>query len=231
MIVLERLQYPLRKRLWDLRDAGAQPPTNDILRWALQISQALQRVHSRHVFQVDIGAHNILLDWNEDVKLSDFAGSSIDGSEPLIFPSSHSTHPDKSPKDPCIETEIFALGSTLYEIETTQKPHHDKDRIDIKDLLRAGEFPDASTLMLGEAILKCWRFEYQDCGEVVRDIMRIQHGHVNKMGRELEAAVPMETWRNSRALIPISLGLALVAATMTMYLRHTTLGLHRWGGY
>lgn len=37
MIVLERLQYPLRKRLWDIRDAGVLPPAKDVLRWANQI--------------------------------------------------------------------------------------------------------------------------------------------------------------------------------------------------
>jgi serine/threonine protein kinase len=87
MLVLERLQYSLRKRLWDLRDAGQLPPPQDVLRWAAQIVQALQHAHSRGVLQVDIGPHNVLLDWNENVKLGDFAGSSIDGSAPSVLPS------------------------------------------------------------------------------------------------------------------------------------------------
>ena len=102
MLVLERLQYPLRKRLWDLRDAGQLPPPQDVLRWAAQIAQALEYTHSRGVLQVDIGPHNVLLDWDENVKLTDFAGSSIDGSIPLVLPSAHSEHPDMPTTKPSL---------------------------------------------------------------------------------------------------------------------------------
>ena len=36
--------------------------------------------------QVDIGAHNVLLDQYETAKLSDFAGSSLDESKPTVVP-------------------------------------------------------------------------------------------------------------------------------------------------
>jgi serine/threonine protein kinase len=67
MLVLERLQYPLRKRLRDLRDAEQLPAPKDILRWAAQIAQALEHAHSCGVLQVDIGPHNVLLDWAENI--------------------------------------------------------------------------------------------------------------------------------------------------------------------
>ena len=87
-IVLERRQYPLRKRLWDLRDKDERPDRADLLRWPSQMSLGLQHAHSCRVFQVDIGAHNVLLDWEDNLKLPDFAGASIDGSNPTILPSS-----------------------------------------------------------------------------------------------------------------------------------------------
>lgn len=184
MIVLERLQYPLRKRLWDLRDAGALPPAKDVLRWAIQISRALQYAHSRYVFQVDIGAHNILLDEFEDAKLADFAGSSIDGSTPSVLPSPHSEHPNMPSIKPSIQSEVFALGSTLYEVETTQQPYHNKSDKDIKDLFGAEDFPDTSALMLGGVISKCWRVEYNDVGEAVNDMMRIQSKWANTVNKQ-----------------------------------------------
>jgi len=177
--VLERLQYPIRKRLWDLRDVGARPPAKDVLRWATQISQALHHAHSRHVFQVDIGPHNVLLDWSENAKLSDFAGASIDGSKPTVLPSPHSEHPDMPGQNPSIQTEMFALGSMLYEIETTRQPYHDKSDEDIEDLFRAGEFPDTSGLILGAVISKLWRMGYEDVGEAMEDMKRIQRKYVN----------------------------------------------------
>ncbi|KAF1958341.1 hypothetical protein CC80DRAFT_524489 [Byssothecium circinans] len=159
MIVLERLQYPLRKRLWDLRDVGALPPAKDVLRWAIQISQALHYAHSRY--------------------LSDFAGSSIDGSAPSVLPSPYSEHPTMPSTRPSIQSEMFALGSTLYEVETAQRPYHDKSDKDIKELFRTGDFPDTSALMLGEVISKCWRVEYEDVSKAVKDITRIQSNYVN----------------------------------------------------
>ncbi|KAF2691439.1 hypothetical protein K458DRAFT_437910 [Lentithecium fluviatile CBS 122367] len=141
-------------------------PPKDVLRWAIQISQALQYAHSRYVFQ------------SEDAtgKLSDFAGSSIDGSAPSVLPSPHSEHPNM-PKS-SIQSEMFALGSTLYEVDTAQQLYHDKSDKDIHELFRAGDFPDMSALMLGEVISKCWRVEYKDLGEAVNDITRIQSKYV-----------------------------------------------------
>ncbi|KAM3511353.1 hypothetical protein MY11210_005026 [Beauveria gryllotalpidicola] len=65
MLLLERLQYPLRKRLLDLRSQGQVPVTEDA---------------------VDISAPNILLDWDDKAKLS------IDGCTPEVLPSIHAEH-------------------------------------------------------------------------------------------------------------------------------------------
>lgn len=46
MIILERLQYPLRQRLRDLQQANQATPIADVLRWAHQITQGLQHVHA-----------------------------------------------------------------------------------------------------------------------------------------------------------------------------------------
>lgn len=174
MIILERLQYPLRKRLWDLRDTPAKfPTTTDVVRWAYQISSALQYVHSYGVFQVDIGAHD-MLDWGENVKLSDFAGSSIDGSEPLILPSVHSEHPSCPSTTPSVQSELFALGSTLYEIETTRQPYYDQDDYVVESLFAQGTFPGTSGLVLGDVISKCWTMKYANARETVDDIRHIQ---------------------------------------------------------
>ncbi|KAL7783272.1 kinase-like domain-containing protein [Trichoderma ceciliae] len=124
--MLERLQYPLRHRLLSLREKQQQPSIQEVLRWALQTAEALRYIHSCGVKQVDIGAHNVLLDWDENAKLSDFAGSSLDGSKPTVAPSALSTHPKLSVTNPSVCSELFAFGSLLYEIETTYEPCHDK---------------------------------------------------------------------------------------------------------
>ncbi|KAF2001304.1 hypothetical protein P154DRAFT_596351, partial [Amniculicola lignicola CBS 123094] len=161
MVVLERLQYPLRKRLWDLRSAKELPPLKDVM-------QALQHAYSHNVFQVDIGLYNMLLNQDEDVKLSDFAGLLIDGSTLLVVPSLHLEHLNIT--QPSIQSEIFALGSSLYEIEITHQPYFDKTDNEIEELFAAGLFPDIRPLLLGEVISKCWTVKYEDVGEALKDI-------------------------------------------------------------
>jgi serine/threonine protein kinase len=172
-IILERLQFPLRKRLWDLRDAGRVPPKPDVLRWAAQIALGLQHLHSRGVLQVDVGPHNVLLDWDDNAKLSDFAGSSIDGSRRLVCPGRRAEHPDIPAGAPSVRSEIFALGSTLYELETTRQPYHDRDDREVHRLFLAGDFPDTAPLVLGGVMRKCWASKYACVGDVVRDIQSI----------------------------------------------------------
>jgi len=174
MIVLERLKYPLRKHLYDLHEHNQLPMTHDVVRWALQVTQAIQYIHSRGVMQVDIGAHNVLLDQYEIAKLSDFAGSSLDKSKPTVAPSAHSEHPNMPHTKPSIHSELFALGSMLYEIETTNEPYPDKNEQELEELFKAAKYPDTSKLILGTVITKCWMAQYEDASEAVVDIRHIQ---------------------------------------------------------
>ncbi|KAH9216720.1 kinase-like domain-containing protein, partial [Leptodontidium sp. 2 PMI_412] len=164
MIVLERLQYPPRRRLLDIREQKQLPVARDVVRWARQTAQALQHIHSCGVMQVDIGPYNILLDWDENAKLSDFAGSSIDA-----MPTTN----------PSIQSELFALGSTLYEMETIYKPYPDKNDGELAKLFKANKFPDTQVLMLGNVITNCWMARYEDASQVqtkVRTRSRFHRG-------------------------------------------------------
>lgn len=180
MIVLERLEYPLRKRLQDFRDDNKLPTADDVIRWALQIIQAIQYIHSQGVMQVDIGSGNVLLDQYGTAKLSDFAGSSLDESKPLIAPSAHSEHPNMPYSKPSIKSELFAVGSLLYEIEMTKVPYADKNDGELERLFKADVYPDTVNLILGKVITKCWMAQYQDASEVVVDIQEIRDIQNNK---------------------------------------------------
>ncbi|OTA96288.1 hypothetical protein M434DRAFT_67809 [Hypoxylon sp. CO27-5] len=174
MIILERLQYPLRQRLLDLRKSQHRPASHDVVRWALQVAEALQHIHSHGVKQVDIGTYNVMLDWDENVKLSDFAGSSIDDSEPTVAPSAHSTHPRLSVTQPSVYSELFAFGSLLYEMETTFEAYHDKNDGELEELFESDQYPETGNLILGEVIRKCWMAQYADASELIADIRSLQ---------------------------------------------------------
>lgn len=124
------------------------------------------------MLQVDIGPHNILLDQNNDARLSNFAGSSIDGSDPEVLPSHHSQHP--CIRIPSVQSEIFALGSTFYEIETTKQPYHNRIEREVHTLFQAQHFPDTGSLVLGPVIEKCWHMEFSSVVEVIEDLKKLQ---------------------------------------------------------
>ena len=179
-IALERHVCCLREHLYHRQklDPASAPPQIQIqaqaLRWAVQAAEALQFMHEKGVFQVDVGAHNILLDKRNDLKFCDFAGSSIDGSSCTVAPGASASKPDKD-FEPSVETELFALGSFLYEMETGFVPYHDKQTIDeIEELFGADVFPDTQGLVLGEVIQKCWRGQFGSASEALADIKRVQ---------------------------------------------------------
>lgn len=174
MLVLERLMYPLRFRTWELRDKGQVPSTEEVLKWSAQAAEGMQHFHTNQVFQVDIGLHNILLDWDDNIKYCDFAGSSIDGEAPTALASWPARHPHTRDNEPTVQTEIFSLGSVIYEISTTYKAYDGMDEDEIQTRYAKGEFPPTEHLFLGSVILKCWRGGYNDAGEVAAEIRSIQ---------------------------------------------------------
>lgn len=152
--------------------------------WALQTVEGLNHIHLCGVKQVDIGTYNVLLDRKENAKLSDFAGSSLDGSASTVAPSVHSAHLSLSTMEPTVQSELFALGSLLYEVETTRRPLDDKTEEDVEALFGSNRYPATNEMMLGEVIRKCWTMTYFSASEVVADIKRIQeHIDDNKYAR------------------------------------------------
>lgn len=135
MLVLERLVYPVRARILELRHKGLSPSDAEICKWSAQAAEGMDYFHSKGVLQVDIGLHNMFFDWDDNVKYCDFSGSSVDGERPLVAVSPHAQHPDtyirngdaEAAAPPTVQSEIFSLGSAIYEISTTHKAYEGLD--------------------------------------------------------------------------------------------------------
>ena len=173
-LVLERLVCPLRKRLRDLHQQGEVPSDETLMKWAGQIIDGLGYIHSNDVLQADIGCHNLLLDKNDDLKLCDFGGASIDGEKSTVCYERRSRHP--TIQGPNVATELFALGSTLYEMSTAEPPYSKiiSATGEIQRLYAAGEFPSVEDLMLGKIIKKCWRGSYEGTADAAFDLRQVQ---------------------------------------------------------
>lgn len=140
---------------------------NQRLRWSEQIASALAFVHSMNVIHGDLTCGNIALDENLHAKVLDFGGSSLDGSEPLVAVTASHRCPGVDFKS--TRVDLFALGSTLYEIWAGQPPYHELEllEIEITNRFERFEFPDTSRLgPISEIITGCWQGRVVSADEV-----------------------------------------------------------------
>jgi hypothetical protein len=125
------------------------------LRWCQEISNTLSFVHANGVVHGDFKCNNIFLDDTLHTKLADFGGSSLDDSDLLIMvtASHRSTGNLKS-----INADIYALGSSFYEILTGEAPYEGFEEDEIMGLFSESKFPDTRSLgPMGDIIQDCWR--------------------------------------------------------------------------
>lgn len=172
-LILERSLCPLRAFLRYLQVEREALSKSLLMYWAGQVVGGLGYIHSKGVFQGNIGCHNLLIHDNGDLKFSDFGGSSIDGSEPTVLYETHSQHPTL--QGPNHTTELFALGTTLYEMSTNELPHPDVNTDipngdNIQSRYTLGLFPDMEDLMLGDIISGCWEGSYYSTLDVTIDM-------------------------------------------------------------
>ena len=140
------------------------------LGWAEQVADAIAFLHEHNIFHCDICCNNIFLDQNLNAMVGDFAGSSLDGAQCLSWYETSHSHPDMM--DPSPQSELFALGSTFYEIVESSRPFEGLEEMVIQESFRDGRFPDLESLPLGNVIAKCWRQEYETVNEAVSGYQR-----------------------------------------------------------
>ena len=178
-LILERLVCPLREHLLDLHRQGDIPSDETLTKWTRQILNGLWYIHSRGVLQADIGCHNLLLDKNDNLKFCDFGGSSIDGEAPTVRHERRGRHP--TIEGPNLATELFALGTTLYEISTAEPPYPQLRSATgiVQNLYAAGAFPSVDHLMFGEIILKCWKGYYESTVDIAFELQDLLSSPLN----------------------------------------------------
>ncbi|KAI9761344.1 MAG: hypothetical protein M1840_001968 [Geoglossum simile] len=126
-------------------------------------------VHSRNVMHRDISCNNVFLDKELNVKLGDFAGSAIDDETPLICYETSHEHPDN--KGVSTKSEVFALGSTFYEVMTGSKPYGKLSDQAICDTYAQGNFPSLVSLAAFRGIIaKCWKQGYTSVDELLENV-------------------------------------------------------------
>lgn len=165
------LDYTLRRYL---ESQGTSIPLSRRLGWAHDAAVALHSLHAVNVIHADVKPENMLLDENHQVYLIDFSGSWIDGNPGSALESVRFFLPRDIKSDSTIQTDIFAFGSTLYEIMTCTQPYHDLDDEKVEELFQQGIFPSLELVPCGQIIQKCWTGGFQSVKDVQAALQKIQ---------------------------------------------------------
>lgn len=149
----------------------------DKLKWSRQLVEAVAYIHTMHVFHCDISPRNCFINDKCDLQLGDFQGQycAPDGT----VHGAHSLEGAKAylPRDPTRadhHSDLFAVGSAIYEIMTGHEPYETLDSIDdleeIEALFSNQKFPSTEGILAHRVIENCWRQRYDSARECVRDL-------------------------------------------------------------
>jgi serine/threonine protein kinase len=110
---------------------ASQVPLNLRLKWSRQAAEAVDSIHSKRVIHCDIHTNNFLLNSDLDIKLCDFQGT-YGGLDGEAMESVRSFLPRECTSLPTVATDLFALGSAIYEIITGREPYEELGEAEVE---------------------------------------------------------------------------------------------------
>ena len=113
-----------------LRDVGGPVALDRAERWGTQLAEALRYLHSQGIVHRDLKPENVLVDRNDDLKISDFGTAMLEGARRLTWKhlsDSLGTPDYMSPEQVQGErgdarSDVYAWGVMMYEILTGTVP-------------------------------------------------------------------------------------------------------------
>jgi serine/threonine protein kinase len=147
----------------------------DLKRWATQMIKSVAYIHSKGVRHSDLRLDQWLVDESLNARLCDFNAAGFDDQPDLGIKARRSLGLEIPshylPRDPennsTMQSDIFALGSSLYELVTGQTPYNDLEEQVIQSLFEVETFPNTDTLLFGGIILGCWIKEFASVNDII----------------------------------------------------------------
>ncbi|KAI9749155.1 MAG: hypothetical protein M4579_006985 [Chaenotheca gracillima] len=152
-------------------------------KWFRQIIEAVHNLHEHGVIHSDLALRQFFVEVDLDARLGDFDSSQYPGRMALGYEKASHCLPRDCEEPNTIMSDIFALGSTLYELIAGKAPYSELYPIEPEAVLRSSDlavilaridrgrqvdtkietlytqqvFPDVSTFAGGDIILACWK--------------------------------------------------------------------------
>ena len=152
------------------------------LKWCVEAAEAVVLLHSHGIIHADIRPENMVLDEMLGLRIIDLSGSSIDGKPPLSLESTRFYLPrNRKDEMPCsVITDLFALGSSIYQIMTRRQPYEDLDDDDVEARYARKDFPPVGSIPYGNIIKRCWICEFGSAQEVLDSLLVAKQQYMEK---------------------------------------------------
>lgn len=170
-------------------------------KWFQQIIEAVVVIHQYGVIHSDLALRQFFVDDELNLHLGDFNSSQYPGHPALGYEKATHCLPRDYEQPNTIMSDIFAMGSTLFELVTGKVPfaelypvepkeiaqssdhdiirarvqrQHDAD-IEVERRFQTLEFPTVTQIYGGDVILGCWSGNFSSAEEVLQSYNSVYH--------------------------------------------------------
>lgn len=144
----------------------------------------------------------MLLGSNGTLKIADFAGSLVNGYGASVDYEVGSRLPGES--EPTVKTDLFALGSAIYEMITGTQPYKGRSYTEIQRLYKQNRFPDSDLNTFPDIrniVKKCWQQAYDNSAQVLYDLEKVLSRQRSlALNQERANSIPVTGFRNPTAI-------------------------------
>ena len=192
-------------------------PLETVVEIAAQTADALAYAHREgRLVHRDIKPDNLLVNERCRVKVLDFGLARIEGARSItvagtVVGSLYYVAPEQLlGRTLDGRTDVYALGVTMYEMLTGQRPYRGQTLTEMSDAILMGTAAPPSRLapsappeieqIIGRAMARDLDYRYRDAGELYRDLrnFQMQLSHISTAPLPLPVK-PMQPWRQCRS--------------------------------
>lgn len=162
-------------------------------KWFVQLIEAIEVIHRYGIIHSDLALRQYFVDDELNIRLGDFNSSQYPDHLALGYEKATHCLPRDYELPNTTQSDLFALGSTLYELVTGNNPYSNLYPVEPKDIIQSSDpdvisdrlqreqqvdveveqryrnrvFPDVSDVFRGDVILGCWNGDISSAEQAI----------------------------------------------------------------